>query len=44
MIDNWLLVEFLSKYSDTNECLNKKGELVCRPIRSYKLSNTHFKF
>ncbi|GAA3350706.1 hypothetical protein SAMN02787103_00799 [Lysinibacillus fusiformis] len=39
-----LLVELLSKYSNTTECLHKKGELVSRPIRSYKLSNTHFKF
>ncbi|GED63798.1 hypothetical protein LFU01_22500 [Lysinibacillus fusiformis] len=29
-----LLVELLSKYSNTTECLHKKGELVSRPIRS----------
>ncbi len=44
MIYYRLLVELLSKYSNATECLHKKGELVSRPIRSYKLSNTHFKF
>lgn len=44
MIYHRLLVELLFEYRHTTECLQKKSDLVSRPNRSYKLSNTHFKF